>query len=123
MANKTGVDIKISKTQIRKLIKTGGTLWSSLMPLATGALPTIGKTLGLSALSGLASEGVSQIIKAISGKGVKQAGGFLVKPKMLNQLTLLLICLHQVKNGFFIALSKIIYLFPSSQLELNRVKA
>ena len=36
--------------------------------------PTIAKTIGLSALGGLASEGASQIVKAITGKGAPQMG-------------------------------------------------
>ena len=63
MQNRTGTYIKISKTQIRKVVKEGGSLWSSLIPLATRAVPTIGEILGLRALSGLASEGVSQLVK------------------------------------------------------------
>lgn len=31
MANGTGSDIKISKTQIRKVVQQGGSLWSSLL--------------------------------------------------------------------------------------------
>ena len=37
---------------------------------------TIGKTLGLASLAGLASEGASQIVKKISGRG--QTGGFML---------------------------------------------
>ena len=50
------------------------------------ALPTIGKTLGLSALAGLASEGASQAVKAMSGKGVQTGGRFIVNPEILGQL-------------------------------------
>ena len=69
--------------------------------------PTTGKTLGLSALAGLASEGASQLVKKISegnlisdivdfertlapvlkkiaGKG--QVGGFLIPQSKINQL-------------------------------------
>ena len=45
----------------------------------------MGKTLGLSALAGLASEGASQVVKSISGKGV-QSGGFLVPQDKINKL-------------------------------------
>lgn len=45
MAGRSLVDIKISKTQIRKVVREGSGIFSSLIPLATGALPTIGKTL------------------------------------------------------------------------------
>ena len=59
MQNGTGMEIEITKTQIRKAVKQGGALWSSLIPLARMALPSIGKTLSLSALSGFASEGAN----------------------------------------------------------------
>ena len=55
---KKGMDIKLSKTNIRKQV--GGSLLSSILSLQKTLLPTFGKTLGLSALSGLASEGASQ---------------------------------------------------------------
>ena len=48
-------------------------------------MPTIGKTLGLSALSGLASEGASQAFKSITRKGVK-TGGFIVPQNRMHQL-------------------------------------
>ena len=54
---KNGMDIKLSKTNIRKQI--GGSLLSTILSLGKTLLLTIGKTLGLSALSGLASEGAS----------------------------------------------------------------
>ena len=69
-----GMDIKLAKTNIRK--EVGGSLFTSILTLGRTLAPTIAKTLGLSALSGLASEGASQIVKKISGKGV-QTGGFL----------------------------------------------
>ena len=77
-----GMDIKLSKTNIRKQV--GGSLLSSLMKLAPLAAP-LAKTVGLSALAGLASEGASQIVKKISGNGVK-TGGFLVPYEKLAQL-------------------------------------
>ena len=43
-------------------------LWKSLRTVA----PTIGKTLGLSALAGLASEGASQLVKEMTGGQVFQ---------------------------------------------------
>ena len=84
MNNGTGVDIKISKTQIRKAVKHGGSLFSSLIPLIRAAAPTIGKTLGLSALAGLASQGAEQVVKAISGSG--QTGGFLIPQDKIDKL-------------------------------------
>ena len=67
-----GMDIKLSKTSIRNQV--GGSLLSSILSLGRTLLPTIGKTLGLSALSGLASEGASQIVKKISGNGIQTGG-------------------------------------------------
>ena len=55
------MQIKISKANIRR--QDGSGIFSSLMPLLKTVAPTIGKTLGLSALAGAASEGASQIIK------------------------------------------------------------
>ena len=63
-ANK-GMVITISKNNIRR--QTGSGIFSAVMPLLKNVAPTIGKTLGLSALAGLASEGASQIVKKISG--------------------------------------------------------
>ena len=84
-----GVEIKISKTQIRKVMKQGGSLFSAIIPLArslTASLaPTLAKTLGLSALAGLASEGASQVVKKISGKGT-MTGGFLIPQDKIQKL-------------------------------------
>ena len=63
-ANK-GMVITISKYNIRR--QTGSGIFSSILPVLKTVAPTIGKTLGLSALAGLASEGASQIVKKISG--------------------------------------------------------
>ena len=58
---------------------------STVLTLGRSFAPTIAKTLGLSALGGLASEGASQLVKAISGKGV-QTGGFLVPQDKIKKL-------------------------------------
>ena len=58
---KKGMQIKLSKSNIRK--QEGSGIWSSLMPVLKLVAPTIGKTLGLSALAEAASEGASQIIE------------------------------------------------------------
>ena len=63
-ANK-GMVITISKNNIRRQTDNG--IFSAVMPLLKDVAPTIGKTLGLSALAGIASEGASQIVKKISG--------------------------------------------------------
>ena len=80
---KKGMDIKLAKTNIRKQL--GGSLLSTVLALGRTFAPTIAKTLGLSALAGAASEGASQIIKKISGKGV-QTGGFLIPQNKIDQL-------------------------------------
>ena len=78
-----GMDIKLAKTSIRKQV--GGSLLSTVLSLGKTFAPTIAKTLGLSALAGLASEGASQVVKKISGKGI-QTGGFLIPQNKINQL-------------------------------------
>ena len=79
MSQGTGSDIKISKTQIRKAVRQGGSLWGSLINLGSKLLPMampLAKKaiapLATGALSGLASLGVDKIF----GKG--QRGGFPV---------------------------------------------
>ena len=78
-----GMDIKLAKTNIRKQV--GGSLLSTVLSLGRTFAPTVAKTTGLSALAGLASEGASQIVKKISGKGL-QTGGFLIPQNKINQL-------------------------------------
>ena len=83
----TGSDIKISKTQIRKAVRQGGSLWGSLINLGSKLLPMampLAKKaiapLATGALSGLASLGVDKIF----GKG--QRGGFLIPMDKIAQL-------------------------------------
>ena len=71
---KKGMDIKLSKINIRKQI--GGSLLSTILSVGRTFGPTLAKTLGLSALAGAASEGASQIVKKISGRG--QTGGLML---------------------------------------------
>ena len=73
------MEIRLVKTNIRKQV--GGSLLTSIMSFA----PTLAKTVGSSALAGLASEGAPQIVKKISGKGV-QTGGFIVPNSKIQQL-------------------------------------
>ena len=87
MNNGTGVDLKISKTQIRHLIQEGGSLWGSLLTLGAKALPYATAAaskalpaLATGALSGLASLGVDKIF----GNG--QSGGFLIPQNKIDQL-------------------------------------
>ena len=74
---------KGSKTNIRKQV--GGSLLSTVLTLGRSFAPTIAKTLGLSSFGGLASEGASQLVKAISGKGV-QTGGLIIPHNKINEL-------------------------------------
>ena len=78
-----GMDIKLSKSNIRKQV--GGSLLSSILTLGRTFGPALAKTLGMSALAGAASEGASQIVKKISGRGV-QTGGFLIPNSKIDQL-------------------------------------
>ena len=83
-----GAEIKVSKSQAQKV---GGSLFSALFPLARSAAPMLAKTLGLSALAGLASEGASQVVKKISGSGQPKAsramtGGFLIPQDKIQKL-------------------------------------
>ena len=82
-----GSDIKISKSQIRKAVVEGGSLWSSLFSLGTRMLPYAGRAvskvapaLATGALSALGSLGIDKIF----GKG--QTGGFLVPQSKIDQL-------------------------------------
>ena len=67
MSQGTGLDIKISKSQIRKAVRQGGSFWGSLMSLRSKflpmAMPLAKKAiapLATGALSGLASLGVDK---------------------------------------------------------------
>ena len=86
-SNRTGVDIKISKTQIRKSVRKGGSLFSSLALLGAKALPFVTKAaskalpaLATGAVSALGSLGVDKIF----GKGM--TGGFLIPQNKIDQL-------------------------------------
>ena len=85
--NGTGSDIKISKTQIRKAVVYGGSLWSSLfslgtrlLPYATTAASKAVPALATGALSALGSLGIDKIF----GKG--QKGGFRIPQNKIDQL-------------------------------------
>ena len=81
MQNKTGADIKISKTQIRKAVQQGGSLWSPLFKIGTKLLPMAAKAVGplaTGALSGLAN------VRVKFGRG--QVGGFLIPQNKIDQL-------------------------------------
>ena len=69
MSQGTGSDIKISKTQIRKAVRQGGSLWGSLARLLPMAMPLAKKAiapLATGALSGLTSLGVDKIFLKVN---------------------------------------------------------
>lgn len=83
MKNGTGADIKISKSGIRKSIKYGGNLWTSLLSMGTKLIPYATKAvpgLATGALSALGSLGIDKIF----GKG--QTGGFLIPQDKIDKL-------------------------------------
>ena len=86
-SNRTGVDLKISKSQIRKAVKQGGSLFSSLAMLGAKALPFVSKAAS-KALPALATGAVSALgslgIDKIFGKGM--TGGFLIPQNKIDQL-------------------------------------
>ena len=86
-SNGTGIDLKISKTQIIHPVQEGGSLWSSLFSLGTKALPyatkavsKVAPALATGALQALGSLGIDKIF----GKG--QTGGFLIPQNKIDQL-------------------------------------
>ena len=91
LANGTGADITISKTQIRKVAKQGGNLFSSLASLGTRVLPYAVKglskavpALATGAVSALESLGVDKIF----GKGMHiPKKYFPMLPYIVNELT------------------------------------
>ena len=91
LANGTGVDIKISKTQISKVAKHGGNLFSSLASLGARVLPYAVKglskavpALATCAVSALGSLGIDKIF----GKGINIPKKFFpMLPYIVNELT------------------------------------
>jgi len=95
------MDIKLAKNHIRKQV--GGSLLTSILSMGRALASTIGKTLGLAALAGLASESASQLVKKISegniftdvvdfGRKLEktitggQVGDFLIPQNKIDQL-------------------------------------
>ena len=95
------MDIKLARTNIRKQV--GGSLLTSILSMGRALAPTLGKTLGLSVLADLASEGACQLAKTLSGANVftdtldfgrkleknisgGQVGGFSIPQSKINQL-------------------------------------
>ena len=82
-ASRTGVDLKISKSQIRKVVQ-GGSLFSSLAMLGAKALPFVASkalpALATGAVSALGSLGIDKIFV----KGM--TGGFWIPQNKIEQL-------------------------------------
>ena len=93
MNNGTGADIKISKTQIRKVAKQGGSLFSTLESLGARVLPYAVKglskavpALATGAVTALGSLGIDKIFgKEINIPIPKEF--FPMLPLVVNQLT------------------------------------
>ena len=109
---KKGMDIKLSKSNIRKQV--GGNLLSTILSVGRMFGPTLAKTLGLSALAGAASEGASQIVKKISGRG---QGSELFRTDTL--LSKNLKGGHQT-GGFFLPYENIEKILPYSSMLTNK---
>ena len=91
LANGTGTDIKISKTQIRKLVKHGGNFFTSLASLGAKVLPYAVKGIS-KAVPALATGAVSVLgslgIDKIFGKGINiPKKYFPMLPMIVNELT------------------------------------
>ena len=91
LANRTGVDLKISKTQINKIVKHGGNLFTSLASLGAKVLPYAVKGIS-KAVPALASGAVSALgslgIDKIFGKGINiPKKYFPMLPYIVNELT------------------------------------
>ena len=106
MSQGTGSDIKISKTQIRKAVKQGGSLWGSLARLGSRllpmAMPLAKKTVAplvTGALSGLASLGADKIF----GKG-QQGGSLIPQDKIAQFIAYKLLLSAGQKNDILYAL-------------------
>ena len=85
--NNSGVEISFSKSSIRKSVKHGGSLWTSLFSLGTKALPFVTKGvskvaphLATGALSALGSLGIDKIF----GSGMQ--GGAILPDAIVKML-------------------------------------
>ena len=89
IANGTGSDIKISKTQIRKSVKHGGNLFSSLASLGAKVLPYAikGISKAVPALATGAATALGELgINKMFGKGGTKGGGITIPKKFIPML-------------------------------------
>ena len=116
IANGTGSDIKISKTQIRKSVKHGGNLFSSLASLGAKVLPfaikgisKVAPALATGAATALGEIGLNKIF----GKGGQQ-GGMMLPPQMLKK------GIH-IPPQYFAMLPPVVQEFTKSQMnQINK---
>lgn len=78
-----GLDVKLLKSQIQYMVKTGGLLLTSLMSLATPALPYATK-MASKVLPGLAQGALTSLGNFSMDKILK--GGFLIEPDKIKHL-------------------------------------
>ena len=78
---KKGITLKMSKTQVKHNLKVEGGFLSALLGAAARVLPTVMQSLGIGALTGLASTGVEKILGGshISQPPMLGAGLYLKK--------------------------------------------
>ena len=123
------MDIKLAKTNIRKQV--GGNLLTSILSMGRALAPTIGKTLGLSALAGLARDGASQLVKKISGGSVLMDFASELNKRVdnrrrprSNQLAdrILASAYGRQRGGFLITLNTIGQLMPYEDLLSTKQK-
>ncbi|CAH3116152.1 unnamed protein product, partial [Porites lobata] len=116
IANGTGSDIKISKTQIRKSVKHGGNLFSSLASLGAKVLPYAikGISKAVPALATGAATALGEIgLNKIFGKGGQQ-GGMMFPPQMLKK------GIH-IPPEYFAMLPPVVQEFTKSQMnQINK---
>ena len=89
IANGTGSDIKISKTQIRRSVKHGGNLFSSLASLGAKVLPYAikGISKAVPALATGAATALGELgINKMFGKGGTKGGGITIPKKFIPML-------------------------------------
>ena len=89
IANGTGSDIKISKTQIRNSVKHGGNLFSSLASLGAKVLPYAikGISKAVPALATGAATALGELgINKMFGKGGTKGGGITIPKKFIPML-------------------------------------
>ena len=84
-----GVDIKISKTQITKVVRKGGSLFFSLVSLGAKLLPKVMK-VATKVAPGVVTGALSSLgefrMKKILGQGASQTGGFLIPQNKIQKL-------------------------------------